>query len=80
MAAGRVRGGYSWVLGLAVSGSGLIFRPWFSGLDTRNLSGSVSGFSFDFSPTVFGFGYPKLIGFGFGFQFSPADTQWISEI
>ena len=36
------------------------------------------GFRFedDFSPTVFGFGAPKPIGFGF----PPVDIQWISEI
>ena len=40
------------------------------------------GFRFgdDFLPTVFGFGAPKLIGFGFGFGFPPMDIQWISEI
>ena len=34
------------------------------------------GFGDDFSPTVFGFGAPKPIGFGF----PPVDIQWISEI
>ena len=34
------------------------------------------GFIDDFSPTVFGFGAPKPIGFGF----PPVDIQWISEI
>ena len=34
------------------------------------------GFGDDFSPTVFGFGAPKPIGFGF----LPVDIQWISEI
>jgi hypothetical protein len=34
------------------------------------------GFGLDFSPTVFGFGAPKLIGSGF----SPVDIQWITEI
>jgi hypothetical protein len=29
---------------------------------------------------VFGFGAPKLIGFGFGSGFSPVDIQWITEI
>jgi hypothetical protein len=38
------------------------------------------GFDLDFSPTVFGFGAPKLIGFGFGSGFSPVDIQWITEI
>ena len=36
------------------------------------------GIGYDFSPTVFGFGAPKLIRFSFGFGFSPADTQWIT--
>jgi hypothetical protein len=31
------------------------------------------GFGLDCSPTVFGFGAPKLIGFGFGSIFSPVD-------
>jgi hypothetical protein len=41
-----------------------------------------SGFEFglEFSPTFFGFGAPKLIGFGFGSGFSPVDIQWITEI
>ena len=36
-----------------------------------------SGFGFggSFSSTVFGFGAPKLIGFGF----PPVDIQWISK-
>jgi hypothetical protein len=38
------------------------------------------GFVLDFSLTVFGFGAPKLIGFGFGCGFSPVDIQWITEI
>jgi hypothetical protein len=32
------------------------------------------GFGVWFLPTVFGFGYPKLIGFGAGFQFRPRIT------
>jgi len=36
------------------------------------------GFRDDFSPIVFRFWAAKLIGFGFGFQFSPLDTQWIT--
>jgi hypothetical protein len=38
------------------------------------------GFGLDFSPTVFGFGAPKLIGFGFRSGFSLVDIQWITEI
>jgi hypothetical protein len=38
------------------------------------------GFGLDFSPTVFRFGAPKLIGFGFGSGFSSMDIQWITEI
>ena len=34
-------------------------------------------FGYDFSTTVFEFG-PRNIEFGFGFGFSPADTQWIT--
>ena len=45
------------------------------------VSGSIStgfgscgfGFGDDFSSTVFGFGAPKLIGFGFRFGFPPVD-------
>jgi hypothetical protein len=33
-----------------------------------------------FLPTVFRFGAPKLIGFGFGSIFSHVDIQWITEI
>ena len=36
------------------------------------------GFGDDFSPVVFGFGAPKLIGFDFGFGFSPVDIEWIT--
>ena len=51
---------------------------------SRAVSGRISvgfgsrgfGFGDDFSPTVFGFGAPKPIGFGF----PPVDIQWISEI
>ena len=37
---------------------------------------SQFGFGDDSSPTVFEFGAQKSIGFGFGF--SPVDTQWIT--
>jgi hypothetical protein len=46
-----------------------------SGRSPADLGSNGFGFGFDFSSTVFAFGYPKLIRFGFGFWFSPADTQ-----
>ena len=39
MAAGRVRGGYPRVSGLAVLVSGTVLHPWFSGSDTRTVAG-----------------------------------------
>ena len=49
--------------------------PWVSGPGSSGF-----GFGGSFSSTVFGFGAPKLIRFGFGFCFPPVDIQWISEI
>ena len=53
-----------------------------SGLGRISAGFGFCGFGFGdgFSPTVFGFGAPKLIGFGFGFGFPPVDIQWIFEI
>jgi hypothetical protein len=51
-----------------------------SGRICAGFGSSGFGFGLDFSPTVFGFGTPKLIGFGFGSGFSPVDIQWITEI
>ena len=49
-----------------------------SGLGRISAGFGFCGFGFGdgFSPTVFGFGAPKPIGFGF----PPVDIQWISEI
>ena len=62
--------------------------PYVPALLRKDVNGSVSGrisvgfgssgFGDDFSPTVFGFGASKLIGFGFEFGFSPVDIQWIT--
>ena len=43
---GLVRFGYLWVLGLAVSGSGIISHLRFSGSGSQNLSGSGSSLVF----------------------------------
>jgi hypothetical protein len=51
-----------------------------SGLIFAGFGSSGFGFGLDFPPTVFRFGAPKLIGFGFGSGFSPVDIQWITEI
>jgi hypothetical protein len=44
-----------------------------SGQISAGFGSSGFGFGFDFSPTVFRFRAPKLIGFGFGSGFSPVD-------
>jgi hypothetical protein len=50
-----------------------------SGRISAGFGSSRFGFGLDFSPTVFGFGAPKLIGFGFGSGFSSVDIQWITD-
>ena len=52
-------------------GSGAVSGRISAGFGSRGF-----GFGDDFSPTVFGFGAPKPIGFGF----PPVDIQWISEM
>ena len=62
---------------------GLGFHPWMikdgNGVVLGRISASFGshGFRFgdDFSPTVFGFGPPKPIGFGFSFGFPPVDIR-----
>ena len=50
-------------------GNDIIFRVGYARLSDFPDSGIIFHL---------GFGAPKLIKFGFGFDFSPADTQWIT--